>query len=92
MTEPALVHPESLESVQPTGALRTARYLDRGVSVIQDTHTALYWLRQPLRPATPASEQPRFWRVAWRWLRRLIGCEVTNPVTTSQTGGYSKTN
>lgn len=56
MTEPALVRPEPLQSVQPTGALRAARYLDRGAGVIQDTHTCLYWLREPLvsAPANPA--------------------------------------
>ncbi len=54
MTEPALVRPEPPQSVQPTGALR-ARYLDLGAGVIQDTHTCLYWLREPLGPA-PAPE------------------------------------
>ena len=70
MTEPALVRPEPPQSVQPTGALR-ARYLDLGAGVIQDTHTYLYWLREPLGPV-PAPESGGLWRRAGRWLHRMF--------------------
>ena len=64
----------------------TQRYRDRGDGAIQDLHTSLYWLRQPLRPVTTESKQRRFWWLAGRWLRRLIGRDVADPATTRQAG------
>ncbi len=87
MTEPALVRPEPPQSVQPTGALR-ARYLDRGAGVIQDTHTCLYWLREPLGPA-PAPESGGLWRRAWRWLHRMFTRSGAGNPATGQAGAYT---
>ena len=72
-----------------TDALTVHRYRDRGAGVIQDTHTCLYWLRQPLGPVMTKSAQPQFWRVAWRWLRRLIGHGMIDSAAASQTSGYT---
>ena len=86
MTEPALVRSEPLQSVQPTGALRAARYLDRGAGVIQDTHTCLYWLSEPLGPAP---ESGGFWRRAWRYLWRMFTRSGAGNPATGQAGVYT---
>lgn len=69
----------------------TQRYHDLGDGVIQDTHTPLYWLLQPLGPVMTKSAQPQFWRVAWRWLRHLIGHGMIDSAAASQTSGYTWT-
>ncbi|CDH45959.1 MAG: DUF1566 domain-containing protein [Candidatus Competibacteraceae bacterium] len=86
MTEPALVRLEPLQSVQPKGALCAARYLDRGAGIIQDTHTCLYWLREPLEPA------PEFdgrWRRAGRWLRWMFNRSGAGNPATGQASAYT---
>ena len=85
MTEPALVRPEPPQSVQPTGALR-ARYLDRGDGVIQDTHTCLYWLNEPLGPVP---ESGGFWRRAWRYLWRMFTRSGAGNPATGQASAYT---
>ena len=86
MTEPALVRPEPPQSVQPTGALRAARYLDPSAGVIQDTHTCLYWLREPLGPAP---ESGGFWQRAGRWLHRMFTRSGAGNPATGQAGPYT---
>ena len=88
MTEPAFVRPEPPQSVQPTGALRAARYLDRSDGTVRDTHTGLYWLREPLGPA-PESEFGGLWRRAGRWLHRMFTRSGAGNPATGQAGAYT---
>lgn len=61
MASPAFTLPGHRLPVHAAGVLMTQRYRDRGDGVIQDLHTSLYWLRQPLRLVTTESKQRRFW-------------------------------